>query len=67
MGFETPYIAALSECDIDAQQAEEEAQASGSIAHMSRVEVKMSGYAVQRKIILRRGDLPDLWALKMNV
>ena len=60
-------MAVLSEGDVDAQQTEEETQASGRVAYMPRIEVQVSWYAVQTKVIWRGRDEPDLWALKMNV
>jgi len=57
----------LSEGDIHAQQAEEEAEAGGGVAHMAGVEVEVGGYAVQGEVVLLGRDLPDLWALEMDV
>ena len=45
-------MTALSECDVDAQQAEEEAQTGGRVAHMAGVEVEVCGYSVQGEVVL---------------
>jgi len=57
----------LSERDIHAQQAQEEAEAGGGVAHMAGVEVEVCGYAVQGEVVLLRRDLPDLRALEVDV
>jgi len=57
----------LSECDIHAQQAQEEAEAGGGIAHMAGIEGEVCRYAVQGEVVLLRRDLPDLWALEVDV
>ena len=43
----------LSECDVDAQQAEEEAEAGGRVADVAGVEGEVGGYAVQGEMVLR--------------
>ena len=57
----------LSERDIHAQQAQEEAEAGGGVAHMAGVEVEVCGYAVQGEVVLLRRDLPDSRALEVDV
>src|SRR5947209_16122278 len=61
------YMTPLSECDIHAQQAQEEAETGGSVAHMAGVEVEVCGYAVQGEVVLPGRYLPDLWALEVDV
>ena len=34
---------------------------------MAGVEVEVCGYAVQGEVVLLKRDLPDLWALEVNV
>jgi hypothetical protein len=57
----------LSKCDIHAQQAQEEAEAGGGVAHMAGVEVEVCRYAVEGEVVLLRRDLPDLRALEVDV
>jgi hypothetical protein len=61
------YVTPLPECDIHAQQAQEEAEAGGGVAHMAGVKVEVCGYAVQGEVVLLGRNLPDLWALEVNI
>ena len=46
------YMTPLPKCDIYAQQAQEEAETGGGVAHMAGVEVEVCGYAVKGEVVL---------------